>query len=374
MKILCLAQNFCQGWGGAPESIRLLARSLASIGFSVDVFDRGKFHARVEELELLPERGAAVERFSLRSLEQYQAVLIVGPWQYPWFVRQVLQLRNADQALVYLPRGGLGAIEFARSRDLKKWPYLYLIERPMLDRCSAVVYSSECEQRHTTPAMRARAREVIIPDFFSAPEPPAAEDNGARKEVRFGFLAEISPRKGLVPTVDAFVRFASRPGFDRPVRLSIGGSVRVGSEAYAAQARALAKAAPPHATIEFHGPVAHADRAAFYAGTDVFVAPSLFESYGLTVLEALSAGCAQVTAPELGVLEYLPAHARLSRTRSTEPGELAVALAVQFEIALASRVDDRGATSAYAQRAIAAINSRATAQWLELLRGGQARD
>ncbi len=101
--------------------------------------------------------------------------------------------------------------------------------------------------------------------------------------------------------------------------------------------------------------------------TDVFVAPSLFESYGLTVLEALSAGCAEIAAPQVGVLEYLPGHERLTVTRSAEPDDLAAALAAQFDITRASRTGRRGETSLYARSAIDALNARAMQQWMELM-------
>ncbi len=108
MKLLCLAQNFHQGWGGGPESIRLLARSLASAGVSVDVYDRGHLHPGVENLELLPERRAPAARFTPENFEQYRAIVIAGTWQHPWFVRRVLQLRDDAQPLIYLPRGNAG--------------------------------------------------------------------------------------------------------------------------------------------------------------------------------------------------------------------------------------------------------------------------
>jgi glycosyltransferase involved in cell wall biosynthesis len=367
MKLLCLAQNFHQGWGGAPESIRLLARSLASAGVSVDVYDRGDFHPAVEMMELLPRLGAPARRFSSAGFDRYSAIIIAGPWQSPRSLRKILRLRDETQTLFYLSRGGLGEIEFSRPRDLKKWPYLYSIERPVIDACSAAVFSSKCEQRRTIRAVRNRTREVVIPDFFSAPEPVSPRRDGARREVRFGFLAEISPRKGLVPLVEAFVRFAARPGFDHPVRLSIGGAARAGSEAYAARARELARRAPPHAPIDFLGPVPHDGRPSFYAATDVFLAPSLFESYGLTVLEALAAGCAEIAAPELGVLEYLPRHEQLTIARSARPEDLADALATQFDNIVTSRRSRREETCAYARNAIEELNARAMEQWMELM-------
>ena len=57
-------------------------------------------------------------------------------------------------------------------------------------------------------------------------------------------------------------------------------------------------------SVEFLRPVAHHDRAKFYRDTDIFVATSRFESFGLTVLEALHSGCVTLTGRSLGVLEF----------------------------------------------------------------------
>ncbi len=366
MKLLCLAQNFRQGWGGGRNRFACSRAACAPVGFSVDVFDRGTLHTEVERLDLLPERGAPARRFAPETVDRYGAILIADLWQYPWFTGTVLRLRRG-RPLLCLPRGSLAEIEFARPRDLKKWPYLYLIERPMIDACDALVFSSERERRAAIRAARGRTREVVIPDFFAAPEPQACR--AGTGEMRFGFLAEISPRKGLVPLVEAFVQFARRPGFDRRVRLTVGGSIRKGSEAYTARARALAARAPPHATIEFVGPVPHGDRGEFYAGTDVFVVSSRSESFSLTALEALAAGCAVIAAPELGVLEYLEPHERLTIAPSGEPGDLATTLSAQFDRVAAEHGDRRRDTQAYARRTVDSLNARATRQWLDLLNG-----
>jgi glycosyltransferase involved in cell wall biosynthesis len=373
MKIICLVQHFRQGWGGAPESIRLLAQVLADEGISVDVYDRGRFHPAVEQLALLPQIGFEAPPFDLRTLESYGAVLIVGPWQSQRALRPVLRARRASQPLLYLPRGGLGRIEFSRLRDSKKWPYFYLVEHSLLDASTAIVFSSNCEQSHTIAAARYRTREVIIPDFFTAPAPLAeaavpASDPVGKREIRFGFMAEVSPRKGLLPLVEAFLRLARRPGFDHPVRLSIGGAPRRGSEAYYEHAQELARSAPLHATIEFVGPISHDFRLQFYHDTDVFVVPSLFESFGLTVLEALAAGCAEVVGSEIGVLQFLSAHPRLSIVREVGLDALADALARQFELALAEGRSTRVATTAFADQSISALNRLAVERWRELLR------
>lgn len=368
MRILCVVQHFRQGWGGAPESIRLLARILAARGISVDVCDLGKLRRAVETLDLLPEPDAPAERFDPATTGNYDAVLVAGPWQNPKYVKPVLKARRKDQPLAYLPRGGLGRIEFARFRDIKKWPYFFLIERGILDASSAVVLSSRCEQRNQIAAARGRSRELVIPDFFVAPPALArAPREGAPAEVRFSFMAEIAPRKGLLQLVQAFRILADNPELTVPVRLVIGGSIRKGSEDYVEQAKALIAAMPAKASVEITGPVRHGDRPVFYRDTDVFLVPSLFESYGLTVLESLAAGCATITGPELGVLEFLPPHDRLGVASSVTPEDIAVQLLRQYKLALDPGAKTREETVAYAAGAIDALNAQALESWTTLL-------
>jgi len=368
MRLLCLGQHFRQGWGGLPESARLLARELAPLGISVDVFDRGRLHRRIELLDLLPEPDFIADTFDPATLPDYRALLIFGPWQDPRAIWPLLRARRDSQTLVYLPRGGMCRIEFSRPRDLKKWPYLYLIERGIIRSGSAIVYSSECERDHTVRPVRGLASEWIIPDFFSPlPPPEFTPSGGAERPVRFSFMAEISPRKGLVPVLEAFLDFSRSLPSVRAVQLTIGGGVRPGSEAYLAKAKSLAAQAPPHARIEFVGAVPHAERSRFYAETDVFLASSLFESYGLTVLEALAAGCAVVTGPTIGSLEYLPPMDLLDVSTSDQPADLAAALARQNALAMADHASRRARASNHAQSAIAALNCLATERWSQLL-------
>ncbi|HEX8256328.1 MAG TPA: glycosyltransferase family 4 protein [Allosphingosinicella sp.] len=377
MKILYVVQNFRQGWGGGPESVRLMANLLAPRGISADVFDLGRFRRNIETLELLPEPGRAAEPFPLDTAPDYDAILIVGPWQNAAQLGPLLKRRPDGQQMLYLPRGGLGRIEFSRLRDLKKIPYFHLIERRLLDRSGGIVFSSEVERDHSIAAARRRAPEWVIPDFFDSPDltAPAAAQAAERAEgagegdrpLTLSFLAEISPRKGLLPLVEGFAAWAAaRPSGSRPVRLVVGGAPRAGSERYLAAVHAVQRRHAGRADIEFVGPVAHGDRQRFYADTDVMVVSSLFESYGLTVLEALSAGCATLAAPDLGVLEYLPAYSRLTIARGAAAADFEAALG---PAAASAEAGGREATRSYAAAAIAAINARALAAWTELLGG-----
>jgi glycosyltransferase involved in cell wall biosynthesis len=340
---------------------------VANHGCSLDVFDRGSLHRGIERLDLLPEPGSRGEPFDFGMVAGYHAIVVVGPWQNPRAMNSILRARRDDQPLLYLPRGGLGRIEFARPRDIKKWPYFFLLERRLIDAASAIVFSSECERRNTIGAARGRTREVVIADLFRAPDHLARAPGPAPGEVRFSFMAEISPRKALLPAIEAFHLLAENPAVTVPVRLVVGGSVRKGSEAYAQRARDLAARVPSAGKVAFVGPVAHGSRPEFYRDTDVFLVPSLFESFGLTVLEALAAGCATIAGPNLGVLEFLPPHDRLGVATAVEPEPLAAEMLRQYRMALTRQEAARAATSGYGQNAVGAMNADAIRSWLALL-------
>jgi glycosyltransferase involved in cell wall biosynthesis len=366
VKILFVAQRFYQGGGGAPESLRLMANQLAAHGLSFDVFDRGLLHPSIERLAQLPARDEPAEPFPDGRVGEYGAIIVAGPWQNPRSVARVLRERRPSQRLVYMPRGGLTKIEFSRLRDIKKWPYLYLIERRLVDLCETLVFSSEFEKKNTILPKRTLDRGVVIPDMFVA---PAGARASARADgpVTFAFMAEITPLKGLLPLVEAFADLSRVRDLRNEIRLVVGGGVRRGRERYFRKILAHQAAHAPFADITFAGPVTHARRMAFYDAADVFVAPSQSESYGLTVLEGLAAGCAMVAGPNMGVLERLAPHDRMIVTNSTDRRDLKTALSAQFDAVRNDGAERRQDTMDYAISSIRSINDLAAERWLELL-------
>ncbi len=262
------------GGGGAPESLRLMANQLSGHGLSFDLFDRGRFRPNIERLAQLPTMDEAAEPFSEERVGEYGAIVIAGPWQDPRIVGRVLRQRRPSQRLLYMPRGGLTKIEFSRPRDIKKWPYLYLVERRLVSQCETLVFSSEFERNNTMLPRRLLERSVVIPDLFAAPPAPAAVPPPNGGPVTFGFMAEITPLKGLA-AAGRGVRGAE-PGawLARPDQAGRGGGLRRGREAYFRKVLAFQAAHADSADITFVGPVSHARRAEFYGAADIFVAPS----------------------------------------------------------------------------------------------------
>jgi len=370
LRLLYVVSDFSQRTFGLSESVRLMARRLYGHGVGADVLDRGQFVPNVHDLEVLPAAPptSGVEAFSYSAIGLYDAILHVGPWQNPIQAARMMSIRNSGQPVFYLPRGGLARIEFSRPRDLKKFPYFFLIERRLLRASNGVIYSSLVEQSGTSSFARRAAPEHVIPDIFEPPSQShrtsAAIQDGP---VVFSFLAGIRPRKGLLPLISAFITWSKGVELRGRVRLRIGGSALPGSESYLAEARRLATEDDKVPAISFEGGVTHECRREFYRNTDILVVPSLFESYCLVVLEALAEGCVVVAAPNLGVLEFLPPNGDLIVSEGLDQKSLIAALEAALLRVKADRHLRREGIIRYAGDAIEAINAEATRRWLTLL-------
>lgn len=365
MRLLVSIIKFEQGWGGAPESIRLLARSLAPLGICCDVVTNHGFRSDVARFDLLPRPATETEQLPTGPLAGYDALLIAGPWQPFARMRRILRALPAATQVVYLPRGGLAMAEFQRPRDLKKFPYLALFERHLLTRSDRIVFSSAIEDRRTRLIGRQAGKRIVIPDVVE-PVPAGGVTRTAQGPFTATFMAEAAPRKGLLSLLAGLGQALAAGAVPPGMVLNVGGSIRPGSEAY--HARCLAAAAALPIDVRFLGSVAHDDRAALYAATDLFVTPSRFESFGLTVIEALSAGCRLLTAPDLGSLEFLPRSRAVTIARDAS----AAGLADGWRDALSAGpgklgADEAAATRAMCEAAVSAINRTATERWQALL-------
>jgi glycosyltransferase involved in cell wall biosynthesis len=142
---------------------------------------------------------------------------------------------------------------------------------------------------------------VVLPwgniSTYNAARPAVAPYHISDGEIVIITLSRLSPEKGIerllaaLPYVDAH---------GKKLRVFIcGGAAYMKGRAYEQKLRRLAKKVTT-ARVEFTGHVVGAEKASLLQRADIFVSPSRHESYGLTIAEALAAGCRVISHSHYG--------------------------------------------------------------------------
>jgi glycosyltransferase involved in cell wall biosynthesis len=140
-------------------------------------------------------------------------------------------------------------------------------------------------------AIRAALARVTPADVAALRKTWNADDH----TIVFGSIGRLMPEKGMDVLVRAFR--AAFPQGDEPVRLVIVGGGPPD------QAQALQALVSGDARIVVSGPPP--DIALYYRAFDAYVSAARFEPFGLTILEAMDAGCGLVVTRTQGPREFL---------------------------------------------------------------------
>lgn len=182
-----------------------------------------------------------------------------------------------------------------------RW-WLSRVERT-LERATRIIAVSEATKRDLLELYGvSNERVAVIPNGVDgrAFHPPSPEDV-ARVRRRFGiagpyllFLGGIEPRKNLPALVRAF---AQLPPDVRPALVLAGGSVEWNTEGRDALEGALRELPwQIGERIVLTGYVTEVEKVALLGGAESLVYPSLYEGFGLPVLEAMACGTPVVTS------------------------------------------------------------------------------
>jgi glycosyltransferase involved in cell wall biosynthesis len=184
-------------------------------------------------------------------------------------------------------------LAFERFPELfpRSWRWLYRSGlRAVVKRADAILTPSRATADDLLALTAARSDRVhVVPLAASLPSPPSAGDDPAHAADRLGiagpyvlFVGTLEPRKNLVRLVRAYRKAV---GAALPHALVLAGPMGWKSEALEAE---LALAGP--GTIVRTGSVDGPELDDLYRGAAAFVYPSLFEGFGLPVLEAMTRG------------------------------------------------------------------------------------
>lgn len=161
------------------------------------------------------------------------------------------------------------------------------------------------------------AKSLVVPwgDFSEKMDPLLVEAEAQKLSRQYQIseqnrvlltISRISPEKGLDILIKAVLLLEStRPDLTRNMRLFICGEPAfMRGQSYARKVNSLARKLKS-AKIFFPGYLTPIQKQAFFSLADLFVSPSTHESYGLTIVEAMSGGCAIVSSDHYGARDLI---------------------------------------------------------------------
>ena len=205
------------------------------------------------------------------------------------------------------------------SRRIDRLSHQFLVPR-YAARAAAIIAVSEITRQHVMEFLPVGPDRVFtvysgVDDVFRQPPDPARLQRIREKyslPQRFLLYAgAIYPPKNFTRLIRAYAQIGPERGIPLVVA---GGENRFLSDLELKEPEALGIAE----WVRWPGWVEQEDLAGFYSLADALLLPSLFESCGLPVLEAMAAGCPVITSNCYGTKELAEGAAMLVDPESTE--------------------------------------------------------
>lgn len=193
----------------------------------------------------------------------------------------------------------LGAEYLPKMHQVKQRFYLNLMTHYQLKGATRIIAVSKAtkkdlEEKISIPSKNIKViYEGVDRSFFRSVKVEILvnrlEQFDLEKGKYFLFVGTIQPRKNLERLIEAYASFAS--DFAAPYLVLVGNKGWLSDEIYN-----LPKKLGIEDRVKFLGRVEDKDLPTLYSGAIALTFPSLFEGFGLPILEAMSCGCPVITS------------------------------------------------------------------------------
>jgi len=314
MKVLQLTQRFPPAIGGVERHVLQLASGLRAAGVEVEVFttdlardvpfqrlrgDVGAFSFPVSRyrawklLEVPHGLGIAAPSMLFDVLSSDVDLIHAHAYgHFPTWVGGLATLLNS-KPVVMTPHCDPGSLKLSRRL------FDHFVPPLTLKRASRIIALTWQEASYLASLGIPRERVHVIPNGVCLEEFSGIQDmRGTSPEFTILFVGRLYPRqKGLLPLIQALALLPE----------SVGARLRLVGEDWggAATVAKIASRLGVSGRITIVGRLSRVDLLREYASADVFVLPSLFEPFGIVLLEAMASGLPVVASRTGGIPEIV---------------------------------------------------------------------
>ncbi len=189
------------------------------------------------------------------------------------------------------PCGMLDPWSLSQKSWLKKF-YLRLFQKKIISPAAAIHFTSESEQLNSAPYTKG------VHDFV-CPIGITAESKGNHQALKANlmilFLSRLHYKKKPEVVIQAFGQIAQT---NPNLRLIMAGS---GKESYVRKLQRMVQKLGLNDQVSFPGLLTGSWKEEVLSGADLFVLPSLHENFGISVVEAMAAGCPVVISDRINI-------------------------------------------------------------------------
>lgn len=171
-------------------------------------------------------------------------------------------------------------------------------------RATAILTVSDAAARDIVAHLQVEASRVHVVHHGPNQEGSVTMDAAHLQRVRaryalperfFLYLGGFDVRKNVQAVIEGYARFRARGG-DPAVKLVLAGALPTRDTPFFPDPRRLAQEAGCAADVHCCGWVEEEDKPALYALATAFIFPSLYEGFGMMILEAMQAGTPVITS------------------------------------------------------------------------------
>ena len=213
----------------------------------------------------------------------------------------------------------LHSLEYMRSCGYGKNSVMEKLERKGAKGCDRVITVSRLMKKSIVKNCKVSPEKIEV--VYNSARAKKGNPEKIRRELGLGnsplvlFIGRLSQQKGI-----EYLIYSAKAVLDKipEARFVIAGegNLRGSLEKFCRHMGLDGK-------VIFPGFVPERDIASYYSAADVFVYPSIYEPFGISVLESLLSGTPAITSREAGIMESLPEMGSVTAVRPADSGELA---------------------------------------------------